>query len=193
MGCERRERFPPDAKSLPMRTFTFTLNCHLGKTHSHRSRGDTTWKAQRNFPCEPPLVKARRIKEGHGTPVLQVYGVYGLEENGCGSRLTKVKREGRGECFKDSVGCHIFESENDFRSTGGHQRMRKASLLTNASRCGDPKHPLRHRGGRLGLLGHLVVRHIVRSASLSGGTFVAACIVAVLSQTTTSPAVHRWR
>jgi hypothetical protein len=23
---------------------TFTLNCHLGKTHSHRSRGDTTWK-----------------------------------------------------------------------------------------------------------------------------------------------------
>ena len=27
-------------------TFTFTLYCHLGKTHSHRSRGDTTWKAQ---------------------------------------------------------------------------------------------------------------------------------------------------
>jgi hypothetical protein len=26
--------------------FTFTLNCHLGKTHSHRSRGDTTWGAQ---------------------------------------------------------------------------------------------------------------------------------------------------
>ena len=37
--------------------------------------------------------------------------------------------------------------------------MRKASLLTNVSRCGDPKHPLRHRGGRLGLLGHLVVRY----------------------------------
>jgi len=28
-------------------TFTFTLNCHLGKTHSHRSRGDPTWEAQR--------------------------------------------------------------------------------------------------------------------------------------------------
>jgi hypothetical protein len=26
--------------------FTFTLICHLGKTHSHRSRGDTTWEAQ---------------------------------------------------------------------------------------------------------------------------------------------------
>jgi hypothetical protein len=28
-------------------TFTFTLICHLGKTHGHRSRGDTTWEAQR--------------------------------------------------------------------------------------------------------------------------------------------------
>ena len=27
-------------------TFTFTLNCHLGKTHDHRSRGDTPWRAQ---------------------------------------------------------------------------------------------------------------------------------------------------
>ena len=29
---------------------TFTLNCHLGKTHDHRSRGDTTWRAQRVGP-----------------------------------------------------------------------------------------------------------------------------------------------
>ena len=28
-------------------TFTFTLNCHLGKTHNHRPRGDTTWWARR--------------------------------------------------------------------------------------------------------------------------------------------------
>ena len=27
-------------------TFTFTLNSHLGKTHDHRSRGDTPWRAQ---------------------------------------------------------------------------------------------------------------------------------------------------
>ena len=27
--------------------FTFTIICHLGKTHSHRSRGDTTWEAQK--------------------------------------------------------------------------------------------------------------------------------------------------
>ena len=26
--------------------FTFTLNCHLGKTLFHRSRGVTTWKVQ---------------------------------------------------------------------------------------------------------------------------------------------------
>ncbi len=26
--------------------FTFTLICHLGKTHSHRSRGDPSWGAQ---------------------------------------------------------------------------------------------------------------------------------------------------
>ena len=27
-------------------TFTFTFICHPGKTHNHRSRGDTPWKAQ---------------------------------------------------------------------------------------------------------------------------------------------------
>ena len=27
-------------------SFTFTFICHLGKTHNHRSRGDTPWKAQ---------------------------------------------------------------------------------------------------------------------------------------------------
>ena len=27
-------------------TFTFTFNCHPGKTHNHRSHGDTLWKAQ---------------------------------------------------------------------------------------------------------------------------------------------------
>ena len=27
-------------------TFTFTFNRHLGKTHNHRSRGDTPWRAR---------------------------------------------------------------------------------------------------------------------------------------------------
>ena len=27
-------------------TFTFTLKCHLGKTHSHRPRGGPSWGAQ---------------------------------------------------------------------------------------------------------------------------------------------------
>ena len=26
--------------------FTFTLDCHLGKTHNHRPRGDPAWGAQ---------------------------------------------------------------------------------------------------------------------------------------------------
>jgi hypothetical protein len=34
-------------------TFTFTLICHHGQTHSHRSRGDTTWEAQRRGGCIP--------------------------------------------------------------------------------------------------------------------------------------------
>ena len=33
----------------PSVMFTFTSNCHLGKTHGHRSRGDTTWEAQSLF------------------------------------------------------------------------------------------------------------------------------------------------
>ena len=39
-------------------TFTFTLVCHLGKTHSHRSRGDTTWGAQRSKSCQVSFVAA---------------------------------------------------------------------------------------------------------------------------------------
>ena len=33
----------------PSVMFTFTSNCHLGKTHGHRSRGDPTWEAQSLF------------------------------------------------------------------------------------------------------------------------------------------------
>jgi hypothetical protein len=40
----------PEEKSSKMKsllfTFTFTLIRHLGKTHNHRSRGDTPWRAQ---------------------------------------------------------------------------------------------------------------------------------------------------
>ena len=41
--------------------FTFTLNCHLGQTHSHRSRGDTTWGAQ--SICVPVY----QLRRGQGT------------------------------------------------------------------------------------------------------------------------------
>ena len=30
-------------------TFTFTFISHLGKTHNHRSRGDTPWRAQTRY------------------------------------------------------------------------------------------------------------------------------------------------
>ena len=30
---------------------TFTFICHPGKTHNHRSRGDTPWRAQTMSPC----------------------------------------------------------------------------------------------------------------------------------------------
>ena len=33
--------------------FTFTLDCHLGKTHDHRSRGDTTWRAHTCSAAHP--------------------------------------------------------------------------------------------------------------------------------------------
>jgi hypothetical protein len=42
---------------------TVTLNCHHGKTHGHRSRGDTTWEAQKLPVREPPLVN----QSSHGT------------------------------------------------------------------------------------------------------------------------------
>ena len=47
MDEEARPRKKPPAWAPPVRTpFTFTFICHLGKTHNHRSRGDTPWKAQ---------------------------------------------------------------------------------------------------------------------------------------------------
>ena len=52
----RRSRSENDETLIPFdetRTtlfLTFTLNCHLGKTHDHRSRGDTPWKAQTTIP-----------------------------------------------------------------------------------------------------------------------------------------------
>ena len=33
---------------------TFTLICHLGKTHNHQSRGDTPWEAQTRRGRGPP-------------------------------------------------------------------------------------------------------------------------------------------
>jgi hypothetical protein len=54
-------------------TFTFTLNCHLGKTHDHRSRGDTPWRAQTTHQdhtqacgCGSSQVSGRQ-KAGHST------------------------------------------------------------------------------------------------------------------------------
>ena len=40
---------------LTLPTFTFTFNCLPGKTHEHRSRGDTTWRARggQNLPLKP--------------------------------------------------------------------------------------------------------------------------------------------
>ena len=35
-------------------TFTFTFIRHLGKTHNHRSRGDTPWRAQTFEPHNHP-------------------------------------------------------------------------------------------------------------------------------------------
>ena len=37
------------------KTFTFTFICLPGKTHNHRSRGDTPWKAQIQFSKTPNL------------------------------------------------------------------------------------------------------------------------------------------
>ena len=36
-------------RSAPF-TFTLTFICHPGKTHNHRSRGDTPWRAQKVPP-----------------------------------------------------------------------------------------------------------------------------------------------
>ena len=49
-------------------TFTFTLDCHLGKTHDHRSRGDTTWRAQSTIVFLP--------KTGAYNPDLAKSGLY---------------------------------------------------------------------------------------------------------------------
>ena len=43
----------------PFHRSTFKLICHRGKTHDHRPRGDTPWKAQtihRSMMCNDPLV-----------------------------------------------------------------------------------------------------------------------------------------
>ena len=50
MDEEARPRKKPPAWAPPVRTpFTFTFICHLGKTHNHRSRGDTPWRAQTTY------------------------------------------------------------------------------------------------------------------------------------------------
>ena len=42
-------------------TFTFTLISHLGKTHNHRSRGDTPWRAQTNTPRPHTSTRVREF------------------------------------------------------------------------------------------------------------------------------------
>ena len=56
--CDMQRTAPHDSSLLPVQhnaararaqltfTFTFTFICHPGKTHNHRSRGDTSWRAQ---------------------------------------------------------------------------------------------------------------------------------------------------
>ena len=42
-------------------TFTFTFIRHLGKTHNHRSRGDTPWRAQTNTPRPHTSTRVREF------------------------------------------------------------------------------------------------------------------------------------
>ena len=41
--------------------FTFTFICHPGKTHNHRSRGDTPWRAQTNTPRPHTSTRVREF------------------------------------------------------------------------------------------------------------------------------------
>ena len=47
-------------------TFTFTFICPLGKTHNHRSRGDTPWRAQTDY-CTSSYMHLHSMREDNGT------------------------------------------------------------------------------------------------------------------------------
>ena len=47
-------------------TFTFTFICPLGKTHNHRSRGDTPWRAQTDY-CISSYMHLHSMREDNGT------------------------------------------------------------------------------------------------------------------------------
>ena len=44
----RRKKRPRSREKFPV-----TFNCHLGKTHNHRSHGDTPWRAQKLLSQTP--------------------------------------------------------------------------------------------------------------------------------------------
>ena len=54
--------------------FTFTLSCHLGKTHDHRSRGDTPWYSSK---LQTGLTDAHSIA---------TRAIFWLEPHACGLR-----------------------------------------------------------------------------------------------------------
>ena len=65
-------------------TFTFTLKCHHGKTHSHRPRGDPSWGAQGgyvrivgsswppHFTCTRTVYKVRIVLENFSRVIVQI-------------------------------------------------------------------------------------------------------------------------
>ena len=68
-------------------TFTFTLNCHLGKTHNHRPRGDTSWRARRGAITETtaPSLDVEVPREGSVGSVLTLGPVLDLTSMKTGS------------------------------------------------------------------------------------------------------------
>jgi hypothetical protein len=70
---------------------TFTLDCHLGKTHDHRSRGDTTWRAQR---AAHPHTQTNKAPHSHTwtpdrTNTKKRRGCQGVKERSRGGHLSR--------------------------------------------------------------------------------------------------------
>jgi hypothetical protein len=71
--------------------FTFTLICHLGKTHDHRSRGDTTRRAQR---AAHPHTQTNKAPHSHTwtpdrTNTKKGRGCQGVKERSRGGHLSR--------------------------------------------------------------------------------------------------------